>query len=159
MPHVPSDKLCTFGSNWNGEKAGFLLAFTDMVWFILGWNFWDCKCITLTNSGCYRKYMMVCITLHVQKKDAYWLFPGIWVCWGKLMDSRGVILVTSYLAFVISTPVVVIIMYSPQESVWAVICHQYTILYFPSLVPSRKRWWLGTARIDLPRANCAWPIW
>lgn len=29
MPHVPSDKLCAFGSNWNGEKAEILLAFTD----------------------------------------------------------------------------------------------------------------------------------
>jgi len=53
------------------------------------------------------------------------------------MDSRSVMLVISYLAFVVFTLVIAIIIDSPQESVWAVICHQYTISYFLSSVLSK----------------------
>lgn len=55
------------------------------------------------------------------------------------MDSKCVILVISYLGFVVFTIVIVTIMYSHWEFAWAVICYQYTILYFPSSVSSGTR--------------------
>lgn len=63
-------------------------------------------------------------------------------CWGKKLreefwDTCIVILVISCLAFVAFTLAIVIIMCSFQESGGGY--HQYTILYFPSSVPSRTR--------------------
>lgn len=112
------------------RRRGSLLASNDMFWFILGWNFWDWECISLTNSGCYRKSIIICIIQHVQKRHACWQFVGIWVCWGELTYSKSVILVISYLAFVFFTLAIVIVMCNPQESMWAIICHQYTICIF-----------------------------
>lgn len=123
MPHVPSDKPSTFGSNWTGEREGFLLAFAYIIWFILGWNFWEWGCITLTNSGCYRKYRIIWVILHIQTRPEYWQLPG--KCWGKRLregcwDTCIVRLVISCLVFVTFTLAIVIIMCSLQEPVWAV---------------------------------------
>lgn len=146
MPHVPSDKPCTFGSNWTGEREGFLLAFADIVWFILGWNFWDWECITLTNSGCYRKCRIIWAILHIWNRPEYWQLPGTGVlghlcCYTyDFMSCICRIYSLIFMHLLFNNYV--------SSSGICVGCHQHTILYFPSSVPSRTRWCLGAARID-----------